>query len=45
MIDFRNDEKSRRELLDRYRFIDLNKAVTHWEGLNPAALAILQKYA
>jgi hypothetical protein len=45
MIDFRNDEKSRHELLDRYRFIDLNKAVIHWEGLNAAALAILQKYA
>jgi len=45
MIDFRTDEKSRHELLDRYRFIDLNKAVTHWEGLNQDALATLQAYA
>jgi hypothetical protein len=45
MIDFRTDEKSRRELLDRYRFIDLNKAVTYWEGLNEGALATLEAYS
>jgi hypothetical protein len=45
MIDCRPDEKSRRELLDRYRFIDLNKAVIHWEGFNQDALKTLQTYA
>jgi hypothetical protein len=45
MIDFRTTEKSQRELLDRFRFINRNKAETHWDGLNEAALATLQTYA
>lgn len=45
MIDFRTDETSRRDLLDRYRFIDLSKALTLWDGLNEEALATLETYA
>lgn len=45
MVDFRTTEGSRRELLDRFRFIDLNKTTIHWDGLNEAALATLKMYA
>lgn len=45
MIDFRSDETGRQDLLDRYRFIDLSKASTLWNGFNKEALATLEEYA
>jgi hypothetical protein len=45
MIDLRTTEESQRDLLDRFRFINLNKAVTHWDGLDEAALTTLKAYA
>ena len=42
MIDYRADQPNRQNLLDRYRFIDLSKAITFWDGWNEEALSTLR---
>ena len=43
LIDYRSSKQSRRELLDRYRFVDFDKTIVLWNGFDEEALATLQR--
>lgn len=45
MVDLRPSKEGKRNLLDRFRFIDPSKAKFYWDGLDEAVLAILKGHS